>query len=136
MRYIILGLLAVCFTGGLKAQTGVIYGKISYISSQNVYVKFDITKNIQIGDTLYLKNESAFIPILVVMNQSSTSCICKPVSNIKLSVSMMVAAKSNTRSELNKPEQIPEPKEDNKIDTSIAPIVPGKVKTKDKQKIT
>jgi hypothetical protein len=49
---------------------------------------------------------------------------------------MMVAAKSNIRSEMNKPEQILAPKEDNKIDTSIALVGPGKVKITDKQKIT
>ena len=74
--------MALCFAGGLKAQSGnIIFGKISYISSQNIYVKFELTENIQIGDTLYLKKESTFIPILVVLNQSSTSCVCRPISN-------------------------------------------------------
>jgi hypothetical protein len=136
MRFIILGLLAVCFTGALKAQPGIIYGKISYISSQNVYVKFDITDKIRIGDTLYFKNEKAFVPVLVVMNQSSTSCICKPVSNIPLSVSMMVAAKISTGGEMNTPEQTQALHEETKMDSSIVSVDTGKIKTTDKQKIT
>ena len=135
MRTIIV-LLAVCFTGGLKAQPGIIYGKISYISSQNVYVKFDITKNIQVGDTLFLINEGAFVPVLVVMNQSSTSCICKPFTDIILSVSMMVAARISTPDELNQPEQPLTPKEDNTMDSSIVSVDTGKVKTRDHQKVT
>ena len=29
-------------------------GKVSYVSSQNVYVKFESTERIEIGDTLFL----------------------------------------------------------------------------------
>lgn len=135
MRTIIFGLLTLCFAGGINAQSGnIIFGKISYISSQNIYVKFELTENIQIGDTLYLKKESTFIPILVVLNQSSTSCVCRPISNLNLSVSMTVAAK--IRNELKETEQITVSKEEPKTDTSAISVGTGKIKTLNKQIVT
>jgi hypothetical protein len=93
MRYLILLVFTGFFAGHLGAQShGSTTGKISYISSQNVYVKFESTKNIQTGDTLYMKIENTMVPVLKVENLSSTSCVCKPVSDIELSVSMNIIA--------------------------------------------
>lgn len=62
-------------------------GTVSYISSQNVYVKFETTDNISNGDTLFINKGDQLIPVLVVDNKSSISCVCTPVSNQKVKVS-------------------------------------------------
>ena len=56
-------------------------GRVSYISSQNVYVKFESTKSINIGDTLFTNKKGQLIPLLVVDNKSSISCVCTPISS-------------------------------------------------------
>ena len=58
-------------------------GTVSYISAQNVYVKFPSTSNIQIGDTLFVKKENNLSPALLVTSKSSISCVCSPLINIE-----------------------------------------------------
>jgi len=54
-------------------------GKISFISSEHVYVKFDNTRGIEKGDTLYFNQTNTYLPALVVKDLSSLSCICIPI---------------------------------------------------------
>ncbi|PCH51267.1 MAG: hypothetical protein COC22_05380 [Flavobacteriaceae bacterium] len=49
-------------------------GIVSYVTSQNVYVKFESTNNINIGDTLRFLNQKK--PCLLVQNKSSKSTVC------------------------------------------------------------
>jgi hypothetical protein len=76
-RFLIL-LLLLWYTQGVFGQKQTILekGTVSYVSSQNVYVKFTSTANIQKGDTLFLSKDSLLIPALVVKDKSSTSCVC------------------------------------------------------------
>lgn len=138
MKYLFLGIVFGLVAGGLGAQSvSFSAGKISYKSSQNVYVKFESTKTINPGDTLYLKKENATIPVLIVTNLSSTSCVCKPISNVELSVSMNVLAKSNTTGLLKVTEQVINPiQPENKKDSSNILLVDQKVVKAKKQKIT
>lgn len=62
-------------------------GKVSYVTSQNVYVKFESTESINIGDTLFLTSKGNLIPALIVDNKSSISCVCSPISKTSISVS-------------------------------------------------
>jgi hypothetical protein len=97
MRNIILGFLIIWLGGIINAQTDnkLLVGKVSYISSQNVYVKFESTKNIQVGDTLFLQKDNKYIPALIVSNLSSTSCVCNLISKTTLTVSFQVYAISH-----------------------------------------
>jgi len=61
-------------------------GTISFITSQNVYVKFQSTENITVGDTLFMMQEAKIIPVLIVKDLSSISCVCTPVSTKPLHV--------------------------------------------------
>lgn len=59
-----------------------IKGILSYQTANNTYVKFDQTKSIQIGDTLfYITN-----PCLVVQAKSSSSCVCIAINSCNLNV--------------------------------------------------
>ena len=73
-------------------------GNVSYISSQNIYVKFKSTKHISVGDTLYVNQNGQLIPALLVSNLSSISCVCTPISSIKLEVNDKLIAKQKQRS--------------------------------------
>lgn len=93
-------------------------GKISYVTTQNIYVKFQSTENIAEGDTLFTKQEDNLIPVLIVKVISSISCACTPISSIKLSVSDKVFSKP----------KIIQPKKTNVIvaDTTLLPLVEKK----------
>ena len=49
-------------------------GEISFVTSKNVYVKFDNTELIKIGDTLQISTTNK--PCLLVNNKSSSSVVC------------------------------------------------------------
>ncbi len=61
-------------------------GTVSYISGNSVYVKFDKTDNIKIGDTLFINKNGVFSPALVVKNLSSISCVCESITNVDFKV--------------------------------------------------
>ncbi|MEZ4987691.1 MAG: hypothetical protein R2795_22125 [Saprospiraceae bacterium] len=66
-----------CFAGLLLAQQGTLLeGVVSYVSSQNVYVKFASTSGIETGDTLWQNQAGILSPCLLVKDKSSTSCVC------------------------------------------------------------
>jgi hypothetical protein len=54
-----------------------INGKVSFVTSKNIYVKFNDTKNINIGDTLKFLNQKS--PCLLVKNKSSNSVVCTTI---------------------------------------------------------
>ena len=64
-----------CIYGQEKDQ--LLNGKVSFVTSKNVYVKFDNTKHINIGDTLKFLNQKT--PCLLVKNKSSNSVVCSAI---------------------------------------------------------
>lgn len=59
-------------------------GHISYVGHALVYVKFENTKNIQKGDTLF-NNDSGFLKAcLIVESSSSISAACKKINDCEL----------------------------------------------------
>jgi hypothetical protein len=72
-------------------------GTVSYITSQNIYVKFKSTENIAVGDTLFIKQADVLIPVLKVSNISSISCVCIPISSNVLAVSDKIFTKQKTK---------------------------------------
>ena len=81
-----------------KGQTSVEAkeGTISYVTSQSVYVKFESTENIAVGDTLFTVKEQKKTPILIVKELSSISCVCTPISAKQLSVNDVVTTSIKT----------------------------------------
>jgi len=57
----------------------IIKGKVSFVTSKNIYVKFSSTKSINIGDTLRISNKTN--PCLIVKNKSSISCVCSKIGD-------------------------------------------------------
>ncbi|MCF8405769.1 MAG: hypothetical protein K9H58_17625 [Bacteroidales bacterium] len=81
------------FTG--HAQQTVIEGQVSYLSSQNVYIKFQSTEGIEAGDTLYFSEDGEFLPAIKVNNLSSISCVGIPISDLLLNVGDPIIARIN-----------------------------------------
>ncbi len=102
----------------LSAQTDAeisLQGTISYISSQNFYVKFQSTEGIEIGDTLYTKDKNDFIPSIKVEHKSSTSCAGTSITDKKLELNTLLYAFISIDDV--------EAEEDTTQSTTIAPIV-------------
>jgi hypothetical protein len=81
-------------------------GKVSYVTTQNVYIKFSSTENIKPGDTLFFNRQNILIPAVTVKEISSISCVCIPISDNKLAVGDMVFSKriaQNTENIVNSP---------------------------------
>jgi hypothetical protein len=76
-----------------QAATESLSGQVSFVSSKNVYIKFKTTSGITAGDTLYVSQNGSNLPVLVVNNLSSTSCVCATISDIVLSVGDKVTTK-------------------------------------------
>ena len=73
-------------------KSNIIGGSVSYISSQNIYVKFKSTEGIETGDTLFIKDKSNFIPVVKIDHKSSTSCSGISITNEKLEVNTILYA--------------------------------------------
>ncbi len=69
-------------------------GTVSYVSSQNVYVKFSSTENINKGDTLFFQKNEQFLPALLVKDKSSTSLVCSSFLTEKAKVGDAFFSKS------------------------------------------
>lgn len=59
----------------------ILEGKVSYVTSQSVYVRFESTGQLQPGDTLYTDQNGKRIPVLRIKNLSSISCVCEPLND-------------------------------------------------------
>ncbi|QQX78095.1 MULTISPECIES: hypothetical protein [Aequorivita] len=71
-------------TTSLLAQDdkNTLMGKVSFVTSNNVYVKFESTEKINIGEFLQLNNQNC----LQVTEKSSTSVVCSIVNNCEVKV--------------------------------------------------
>jgi hypothetical protein len=89
-------------------------GKISFITSQSIYLKFTSTEGISVGDTLFFKEGNTYVPALQIKNLSSISCVCVPLVSRAFKVSDAFYAKP-------RPGIIPEPLQEQVIADSVQP---------------
>ena len=100
MKYILTLFTIIALCGNISGQTGpeTLTGRVSFVSSQNIYVKFKSTTGISAGDTLFVSGGGKLLPVLKVNNLSSTSCICSALSDEVLAVDHLILARvKNTR---------------------------------------
>lgn len=64
--------------GQIKGRTKLL-GRITYQSSQNIYVSFESTEGIKKGDTLYVERNRRLLPAIHVEYISSISCAGKKI---------------------------------------------------------
>lgn len=98
MKQFIIVFCLILFYVDLNGQTGIntMPGQVSYIGSQNVYIKFKSTSGISAGDTLYMPSNGVLIPVLRVNNLSSSSCVCTNISAVNLTIADLIIAKIKT----------------------------------------
>ena len=111
-------------------------GVVSYITGQNIYVKFASTRGIENGDTLYILKDEIHEPVLIVQHRSSISCLCAPINNISLKVSDKIFSKKAKKQApellVTVPETLPEKDVNEQVLTSS---VTESVKSKPQQDI-
>ena len=81
-----------CLPAYLLAQEGEFrsLGKVSYISSQNIYVRFDGVNTIQPGDSLFVFHGGTHQLMFVVQSRSSLSCMGTPEVGIEVKLGQEV----------------------------------------------
>jgi hypothetical protein len=84
-------------------------GYVSYKTSQNIYVKFENTKDITVGDTLYGVAAGMWLPIMVVHQLSTTSCVGSPVNSAEINLSDTVFSLHEKQNEPEAPPTPPSP---------------------------
>ncbi len=89
--YIFIVLMASLNLNAQNAETEK-QGIVSFISSENVYVKFASTVGIHTGDTLFYKINNKYQPGLVITELSSISCVGKLIGAIKPTLSTTLFA--------------------------------------------
>ena len=107
-----IGLLCLLFlvfaVGETSAQesTNLMEGKVSYITGENIYVRFTSTEEIENGDTLFIRDENSLTPALLVDHKSSISCLCSKLAEHTFKVDDIVyGRKNNPVSEVVTPQQ-------------------------------
>jgi len=79
-------------------------GKVSYITMQNIYVKFETEGMVKQGDTIFIQKNQVMIPLFISESVSSTSSVGKPLGKLDVKVSDIVYLKlhGNINSEIGK----------------------------------
>jgi len=94
MRIFIIVLGMFLFIQVISAQNkkNEIEGAVTFMTAQNIYVKFLSAKGIKTGDKIYIRKNDLLVEVLSVENASSVSCVGKPVGSEKLKVGDKVIA--------------------------------------------
>ncbi len=79
-------------------------GIISYITSQNIYVRFESTDEIAAGDTVFIVHRGKITPVMVIKFLSSNSCSGQKIGNVNLKVgnNVFIWVKDNNLKKLTK----------------------------------
>lgn len=111
-------------------------GAVSYITGQNIYVKFINTEGIKSGDTLYIKSNNTLLPALLVQHLSSISCLCQPLENMSFKVSdSVMAKKKSVTKEMQAPENLTEKLPEKDVSTAAIAAASKTVNQAEKQQL-
>jgi hypothetical protein len=86
MKRLLYTLLNLILTGTALLGQEPLEGKVTYLTTQHIYVRFSSTAGLADGDTLLIGGK----PALVIMNHSSTSCVCEPLGGMNVAVGTTV----------------------------------------------
>lgn len=105
-----------------SADMDSIQGKVTFLTSDNIYLNFDQTDRIQVGDTLYRYQNQGLTPVLILYRKSSVSVIAKPIPGNTFKVGdpilALVPKPVEKKEEKPSPKPIPAPQ---KSTTKAAP---------------
>ncbi len=107
-----------------QEKTVLVKGTASYVSSQNVYVKYATTDGIAKGDTLFSQKDSVLTACLVVKDKSSTSCVCTSLLAQKVGVGEVFFARILKKTEPIKAEKEKKTEQSKPVQDSLAGPAP------------
>lgn len=86
-----------------------INGKVTYVSAKHIYVRFENTEGILVGDTLFIQKQLTKIPALIIDNISSISCMGRSLINgdILKGTEIIAFKRIKTEEQKDKVEDIP-----------------------------
>ena len=86
MRILFFLFLMIGVSGTMSAQveTEEIEGTVTFVTAQNVYVKFSSAKRIKPADKIFIRKNNELVAVLVVDYSSSISCVGKLIGDQKL----------------------------------------------------
>lgn len=82
--YILIMVLALGNEAKSQALDGLKSASISFVTSQNVYVRMEDASHIAIGDTLYIQTGDNLLAALVITAKSSISCVTQAIPGAKI----------------------------------------------------
>jgi len=103
VKIVIISLISLFAAGGLIGQNArvILNGRVSYVTAQNIYVKFASNEMIREGDTVFVQGTKGLTPIFFIENYSSISAAGKPfpgtVVKVDDPVILRVGAKEETK---------------------------------------
>jgi hypothetical protein len=100
-------------------QNDMLSGKVSFKSSQNVYVKFNSTTDIQAGDTLLFHIDGKLEAALVVVNKSSTSCVCYSITSTPIAINQEIFARRNQPVRESRIKKVQAPKQNELVSIDV-----------------
>ena len=77
-------------------------GKVSYITLQNIYAKFETSGLVQPGDTIFIRKDQTLIPLFITESVSSNSCVGKPLGKFDIKISDVIVIKLKKSTKPNK----------------------------------
>lgn len=98
--------LVFCFTLTGQTVPENLSGNVSFISNQNIYVKFKSTEGIAVGDTLYSSRNGTLVPALIVNNLSSSSVVGTPLIQSVFSIADVLVARVKSGGKKIEPEEL------------------------------
>lgn len=110
IKYILLLLFAasLTLTERISAQEKkTVEGYVSYITANNIYIKFESTDGIKDGDTLFIRQGNSLVPVLKVARHSSITCLCTYTGDLSVKISDKIDAKVSSRQEQKENNQTP-----------------------------
>ena len=88
--------LLLCVSISAEAQQE-FTGKVTYVTSQHVYARFDGANDLLVGDTIFIQTESQLQPLMVIESKSSYSAVGKPFPGIEVTLGLEVVGRSTAR---------------------------------------
>lgn len=112
--------LFLLLVGGLTyGQEAINEGEITFMTSNNTYVRFTSTDGIEVGDTLKVLMNDIYNPCLIVEQKSSTSCVCRKLESCTLEQGFKVFHNKTKNSEVLMDTSDPEEESVNTLESEI-----------------
>ena len=90
LKFLYIVLILAPFASFAQNITENLEGSITFKSSKNIYVKFNSTEDIALGDTLFLLIDNIKSAALIVRQKSSTSCVTETLNDKTLNIGDIV----------------------------------------------